>query len=101
LDLSVHHAVGHDVAGRRRVLAWNDVTWVDVGDAGIDVVGRRMGRRVRFVLPPQFPDHAHVGHRVVRYAEAFGRPVFVDGRPADALDIGPLRQILDGPPVRA
>ncbi|HEX9950416.1 MAG TPA: hypothetical protein VGB53_01495 [Rubricoccaceae bacterium] len=98
LDLSVHHVVGHDVGGRRCVLAWSDVTWIDVGE-GIDVVGRRLGRRVRFVLPPTFPDHAHVGHRIVRYAEAFGRPVFVDGRPAEALDISPLRQILSGPPV--
>ena len=96
LDLSVHHVVGHDAGGRRRVLAWGDVAWVDVGDAGIDVVGRRMGRRVRFVLPASFPDHAHVGHRVVRYAEAFGRPVFVDGRPAETLDISPLRRILSG-----
>ncbi len=95
LDLSVHHVVGHDASGARRVLAWGDVTWVDVGDH-VEVVGRRMGRRVRFVLPASFPDHAHVGHRVVRYAEAFGRPVYVDGRPPETLDIDPLRQILNG-----
>lgn len=95
LDLSVHHVVGHDVSGARRVLAWSDVTWVDVGEH-VEVVGRRMGRRVRFVLPASFPDHAHVGHRVVRYAEAFGRPVYVDGRPPEMLDIDPLRRILDG-----
>ena len=90
LDLSVHHVVGHDASGGRRVLAWADVTWVDVGDAGIDLVGRRMGRRVRLVVPPSFPDHGRIGHRVVRYAEAFSRPVFVDGRPWQALGIGTL-----------
>ena len=95
LDLSVHHIVGHDVSGARRVLAWGDVTWVDVGEH-VEVVGRRMGRRVRFVVPASFPNHAHVSHRVVRYAEAFGRPVYVDGRPPETLDIDPLRQLLNG-----
>ena len=95
LDLSVHHLVGHDASGARRVLAWADVTWVDLGDAGIDVMGRRMGRRVRVVVPPGFPDHGRIGHRVVRYAEAFARPVFVDGRPWQALGIDTLRPLLE------
>ena len=90
LDLSVHHVVGHDASGGRRVLAWADVTWVDLSDAGIDIVGRRMGRRVRLVVPASFPDHGRVGHRVVRYAEAFSRPVFVDGRPWQSLGIDTL-----------
>lgn len=98
LDLSVHHAVGHDLSGARRVLGWADVTYVDVSDAGIEVMGRRMGRRVQFVLPPSFPDHGRIGHRVVRYAEAFGRPVFVDGRALDALDV---RSLVDAPPRKA
>lgn len=91
LDVSVHHVVGHDVSRQRRVLAWPDVAWVDVGDAGVEIVGRRMGRRVRFVVPAAFPDFPHIGNRVVRYAEAFRRPVYVDGRPTEALRIDSLR----------
>ncbi len=97
LDVSVHHIVGHDASGLRRVLAWPDVTWVDVGDAGVEVVGRRMGRRVRFVVPASFPDFPHIGNRVVRYAEAFRRPVYVDGRPTDALGIDSLRPTVSVP----
>ncbi len=83
LDVSVHHVVGHDVSRQRRVLAWPDVAWVDVGDAGVEIVGRRMGRRVRFVVPAAFPDFTRTsGNRVVRYAEAF-RPPRLRGRPAD------------------
>lgn len=98
LDVSVHHVVGHDVSGLRRVLGWADVSWVDVGDAGVEVVGRRLGRRVRFVVPASFPDFPHIGNRVVRYAEAFRRPVFVDGRPTEALGIDSLRPTVSLPP---
>ena len=90
LDLSVHHVVGHDASGARRVLAWSDVTYVDVADGGLEVTGRRMGRRIQFVVPPGFPDHGRVAHRVVRYAEAFRRPVYVDGRAVESLDVRAL-----------
>ena len=97
LDVSVHHVVGHDVSGLRRVLGWADVTWVDVSGMGVEVVGRRMGRRVSFVVPASFPDFPHIGNRVVRYAEAFRRPVFVDGRPTEALSIDALRPTVSLP----
>ena len=90
LDLSVYHVVGHDASGARRVLAWADVTYVDVADGGLEVTGRRMGRRVQFVVPPGFPDEGRVAHRVVRYAEAFRRPVYVDGRAVESLDVRAL-----------
>ena len=94
IALSVHHIVAHDATGLRRVLAWADVSWVDVGAAGIDVVGRRMGRRVRIVVPPAFPGYGRVGHRLVTYAEAFRRPVYLDGRPWQSLGIDTLRPLL-------
>ena len=90
LDLSVHHVVGHDGGGARRVLGWSEVSWVDLTDAGIAIVGRRMGRRVVLVVPTSFPDHGRIGHRLVTYAQAFGRPIYVDGRALEALDVSAL-----------
>jgi hypothetical protein len=102
VELSVHHVVGHDVTGARRVLAWPDVRWVNLDDAGVGVAGRRRGRRVQFLVPATFPDYGRLGHRVVSYAEALGRPVYVDGRAWQALGLGPLLPLLtrDRQPAR-
>ena len=94
VELSVHHVVGHDVTGSRRVLAWDDVRWVNLDDAGAAVAGRRRGRRVEFRVPASFPDYGRVGHRMVSYAEALRRPVYVDGRAWHALRLDPLLPLL-------
>jgi hypothetical protein len=102
VELSVHHVVGHDATGARHVLAWPEVRWVNLDDFGVGVAGRRQGRRVQFRIPASFPDYGRLGHRVVSYAEALGRPVYVDGRAWQALGLGPLLPLLtrDRQPTR-
>lgn len=88
VDLSVRHAVGHDAAGRRASLPWPALDRVDVSDRGIVLTGRDDGGRpVRLDVAASMPEFAALSHRVVEYAEAFRRPICVDGRPWEALDL--------------
>lgn len=90
LDLSVHRALGFDTGRRSRALTWVDVHRVEVGGGGLTIVGRTHGSWVRLRVPAAFPRYTSLAHRVVEYAEAHGRPIWVDGRPWQTLDIGAL-----------
>jgi hypothetical protein len=88
VKLSARGLVGYDYGRRRVALAWPAVERVELDAEGLVVVGRDGGgepRRLR--VPHLFPDYARLSHRVVEYAEAFGRPVYVDGRPWQLLDV--------------
>ncbi|MEM1115582.1 MAG: hypothetical protein AAF845_05265 [Bacteroidota bacterium] len=88
VDLSVRQAVGHDAGGRRLALPWTALDRVDVGDDALTLTGRSEdGRAVRIDVPASMPDFAALSHRAVEYAEAFRRPICVDGRPWEALDL--------------
>ena len=91
IDLSVHQAVGHAVGGQHRALAWPTLDRVDVSARGLTLTGHDPdGRPVRIEVGPTMPDFAALSHRVVEYAEAFHRPVCVDGRPWESLDLTAL-----------
>lgn len=88
VDLSVHGAVGHGAGGRRTSLAWTALDRVDVSDEGLALSGRdETGHPVRLVVAASMPEFAALSHRVVEYAEAFRRPICVDGQPWEALDL--------------
>ena len=77
-----------DFGRRRTAMRWSEVARVELDDAGLLIVGTDEGgtaRRLR--VPHAFPRYAQLSHRVVEYAEAYGRPVFVDGRPWQLLDL--------------
>lgn len=100
VELSVRSVVAFDAAGRRVALAWPEVERIAVSDAGLCVVGRdAAGGLVRVAVARAFPGFCELGHRAVEYAEAFGRPVWVEGRPWQALDLDALYPFLRG--VRA
>lgn len=91
LELSVRRAVGHDVGGRRVSLPWSDLTHLDVRDDGLILTGRDVtGRRARLHVSAAMPQFADLSHRAAEYAEAFGRPILVDGHPVEALPIASL-----------
>lgn len=91
VELSVHHAVGHDAVGRRRALPWSGVEAVDVTAGGIVISGLdEGGHRARLLAPIGMPDYTALAHRAVEYAEAHGRAVWVDGEPVDAIDLALL-----------
>ncbi|MEO0557260.1 MAG: hypothetical protein AAF170_03645 [Bacteroidota bacterium] len=86
-DVSVHQALGFDTGRRSRALAWPDVHQVEIESDGLKLVGRTHGSWVRLHVPHTFPQYTALAHRVVEYAEAHGRPVWVDGQPWQALDL--------------
>ncbi|MDX1421281.1 MAG: hypothetical protein R3181_15050 [Rubricoccaceae bacterium] len=84
-----------DFGRRRTALRWRNVARVEVDDEGLLVLGTDEGgtaRRLR--IPLAFPRYAHLSHRVVEYAEAHRRPIFVDGRPWQLLDLRALYPFL-------
>lgn len=91
LDLSVHRAVGHEASGRHLSLLWTALDRVDVGSRGLTLVGHDLdGHRLCIEVAASMPDFAALSHRAVEYAEAFRRPVCVDGQPWEALDLAAL-----------
>ena len=91
VELSFRRIVVHDAGGRRVALAWQALDQIDVRGDGVVLSGRTdLGRRVRFRVAATMPQFASLGHRAVEYAEAFGRPVWVEGEPWEALDVSVL-----------
>ncbi len=87
VKLSFHHLLG-DFGRRRTTMPWTSVARVEVDDDGLVVVGSDdNGAPQRLRIPSAFPRFAHLSHRVVEYAEAHHRPIFVDGRPWQHLDL--------------
>jgi hypothetical protein len=88
VKLSVRRVVGYDYGRRQTALAWTAVERVELDDGGLLLVGRDdRGAVRRLRVPGTFPDYARLSHRVVDYAEAFGCPVHVEGRPWQHLDL--------------
>jgi hypothetical protein len=85
--LSFHGLVA-DFGRRRTALRWSAVARVELDDEGLVILGTdEGGTAVRLRLPYSFPRYAALSHRVVEYAETHGRPIFVDGRPWQLLDL--------------
>lgn len=88
VDLSARRLVAHDAGGHHTSLSWAALDQVDVCDEGLVLSGRAAdGLRVRLHVAGTLPEFAALSHRTVEYAEAFRRPVCVDGKPWEALDL--------------
>ena len=95
IELSFRRVVAHDAGGRRVSLAWRALDHIDVRADGVVLSGRTdLGRRVRVRVSASMPQFASLGHRAVEYAEAFGRPVWVEGRPWEAIDVAEIHPAL-------
>jgi hypothetical protein len=92
--LSFHGLVA-DFGRRRTAMRWSEASRVEIDDEGLLIVGTDEGSAVRRLrVPHTFPRYAALSHRVVEYAEAHGRPIFVDGRPWQLLDLHALYPFL-------
>lgn len=94
IRLSFHGLVA-DFGRRRTAMRWGDVTRVALDDAGLVILGTdEDGKARRLRIPHTFPRYVRLSHRVVEYAEAHRRPVFVDGRPWQLLKLRTLYPFL-------
>ncbi|GAB5534573.1 MAG: hypothetical protein Rubg2KO_08220 [Rubricoccaceae bacterium] len=96
-DVSVHRALGFDTGRRSRALAWPDVHQVEIESDGLTLVGRTHGSWVRLHVPTSFPHYTALAHRVIEYAEAHDRPVWLDGHPWQELDLVEVYPFIDHP----
>ena len=91
VEISVGRIVGHDVGGRRVSITWPALGALDVRGGGLAFVGTDDdGRRVQLVVPSSLPRFTAFGHRAVGYAEAFGRPLWIEGQPWERVDLAAL-----------
>ena len=92
--ISFHELVA-DFGRRRTAFRWEELQRVELDDEGIILVGPDTGGAVRRLrLPDSFPEYTRLSHRVVEYAEAHRRPVYLDGQPWQLLDVDALYPFL-------
>ena len=84
VKLSDIEIVGYDYARRRSDVEWCRVARVEIGDAALFVVGRS---GLTLEIAHLFQDFAELSHRIMHYAERYGIPVYIDGRPWQQLDV--------------
>jgi len=88
VELSARRLAGYDYRRRRVSLRWPAVERVEIDAAGLVIAGRdERGESHRLRIPASFPDFSRLSHRLVEYAEAYGRPLYVDGRPWASVDV--------------
>jgi len=88
VKVSARRVVGYDLAQQRMAVDWGDVDCVEIDRRGVMVRGRdEAGTPCRLRIAPSFPDYTALSHRFVEYAEMHTRPVYLDGRPWQLLDL--------------
>jgi hypothetical protein len=103
VKLSVRRVIGYDLTQQRVSLVWGDVDCLEIDRRGILIRGRdETGTPSRLRVPPAFPEFSALSHRLVDYAEAYGRPIYVDGRPWQLIDLHAVYPFLqEAVPARA
>ncbi len=95
VKLSVRRVIGYDLTQKRMALAWPDVDCVEIDKRGMLIRGRdETGAACRLRVAPEFPDYVRLAHRFVDYAEAYSRPVYIDGRPWQLIDLAAVYPFL-------
>ena len=91
VKLSKEEAVGYDYARRRITIPWRQVERIEIGDGSLTIVGPQA---TSLEVTHHFRDFAQVSHRVVHYADRFGIPVFVNGKPWQHINVYDLYPFL-------
>ncbi|SRR5690606_1197040 len=92
VKLSREEIVGYDYARRRRSIPWRKVERVDIGDSGMTIVGPQP---LLLEIAHVFREYPQVSHRVIHYADRYGIPVFINGRPWQHIDVYELFPFLE------
>jgi hypothetical protein len=86
--ISARRVIGYDLTQQRVAISWPDVDCVEIDRRGLLVRGRdESGSACRLRIAPSFPDYTDLSHRFVDYAELHARPLYLDGRPWQLLDL--------------
>lgn len=92
VKLSEDRIVGYDYTRKKTVLHWIRVSRLELAREGLVVVGPD---DCSLEIPHLFPEYATLSHRIVRYADNYGIPIFVNGRPWEDLDVYALFPFLE------
>lgn len=84
VKLSREEVVGYDYARHRRAIPWRKVERIELGDDGLTVVGPQP---FELQIAHVFREFPQVSHRVIHYADRYGIPVFVNGKPWQHINI--------------
>ncbi len=84
VKLSDREIVGYDYARNKSSLDWLDVDRIDIRDSALVVAGRE---DVCLEIAHLFSEFSELSHRIIRYADLYDIPVFIDGRPWQQLDV--------------
>lgn len=91
VKLSREEIVGYDYARRRRALAWRKVERVEIGDSGLAIVGPQT---LQLEIAHIFREFPQVSHRITRYADRYGIPIFINGKPWQHINVYELYPFL-------
>ncbi len=89
IEMSATGVVLSDAGGRVRFVPWAGVRHVDVTGGGAELVVDGAPRR--YVFGADWPQAAWLTRRLVRYADAHGRTLCVDGVACGALSLAVFR----------
>ncbi len=92
VKLSDNRIEGYDYTRRKTVFEWREVERLELTRHGLVVIGPD---ECSLEIPHLFPEYALLSHRVVQYADAYGIPIFVNGRPWEDLDVYALFPFLE------
>jgi hypothetical protein len=91
VKLSDRAVEGYNYARVRTRIDWTKVSRVSLTERSI-LVESHPGPSIEIL--DLFPDFSALGHRVVEYAEFFGIPVCVDGKPWEEMDLNSVYPFL-------
>ena len=95
VKISDRCVVGYDYMRKKTTIDWMKVERLDLTSSGIVLRGPAP---CLLEIPHLFPDFAELSHRLVHYAECYGVPVYLDGKPWQHLNVYALFPFLeDGP----
>jgi hypothetical protein len=93
VKLSDRRVAGYNYARQHTELDWTWVRRVELTSQSILLIGK-LGQTLE--VPHRFADFSSLSHRIVEYAEFYGVPVYVDGRPWDELDVHSVYPFIEG-----
>jgi hypothetical protein len=93
VKLSDRKVIGINYARYRTEIDWIKVRSIHLMPSGLRI---ESSSKADIEIPHLFPDFAALSHRIVEYAEFYGIPVYVDGRPWEQIDVHGLYPYVQG-----